>query len=173
MLIWPRRYATIRTRLDLETLREQFLELPAADPPGGPDCFMADGWFMNGRLEGDALAIDYHHHALKNPQAYAVRAVVTDTPDWRYLRLRIDARGPLFRWSMLLPLAGYVALQAWSGRVGIALGLGACGLVLSAHVIANLVYLPSVVRDRVATVIASELRGSVRHGTNWVLPKWC
>ena len=171
MFIRPRRYATLRTRLAPDAVREQLSALTAAEPPGGYDRFMAHGWFLNGRLEGDALAVDYHYHAHKNPQTYAVRATVSETPDWRYVRLRIDAHAPWVEWWILLGLGGFVALQSMSGRVGLAGGLGVAGVVLAACALANLVYIPFVVRDRVAAALASELRGSIRQGTHWIVPK--
>ena len=100
-----------------------------------------------------------------------MRAAVSETPDWRYVRLRIDAHAPWVEWWMLLGVVGFVALQSMSGRVGIAGGLGAAGLVLAVYALANLVYIPFVVRDRVAAALASELRGSIRQGTRWVVPK--
>jgi hypothetical protein len=100
-----------------------------------------------------------------------VRATVSETPDWRYVRLRIEARAPWVDWWMLLVLGGFVALQSLSGRVGIASGLGVACIVLAVYALANLVYIPSVVRDRMAAAIGSELRGSVRQGTRWIVPK--
>jgi hypothetical protein len=170
VFVRPRRYATIRTRLDLEAVREQLSGLATSERPEGWQGFMAHGWFLNGRLESDALAIDYHYNAPKNPQTYAVRGSVSETPDWRYVRLRIDAHAPWMDWWMLLALGGFAALQLvgpgrWPAVVG------TVGLVLAVYAGANLVYIPSVVRDRVASAFATELRGSVREGPRWIVPK--
>ena len=172
VLVRPRRTVTIRTRLDLETVRERLSALAAEGEPAGWARFNAHGYFLDGGTVGaDGFRLDYRFNNHKHPQVYAVHGTFQETEDWRLVRLELVAQSPWLSVWQLLAMAAGAASTAYFGPVppigallflGVAVGLAAC---------ANLLWVPSVSAGRAAAWLASELSGSFRVGDRWVVPK--
>ena len=61
----PRRTATIRTRWDLEQIREQIGAIAQAERPEGMEGFLARGYFRGGRGGTRDFHLDFHYNALR------------------------------------------------------------------------------------------------------------
>lgn len=172
MFVRARRSATIRTRLDPDTVRERLAALAAAGGPEGFDRLMASGFFLDGGSVGRRdFHLDYRFNSAKNPQTYAVHGRLVDTPDWRIVRLKLTAHDPWLGPMELLLLGAFLAFHAVMGELPARAAVGALLLVMVVYALANLLYIPEVVTSRIAGQIASALNGSVRHGGEWVVPR--
>jgi len=169
----PRRQATIRTRLDLETMRERLAELAEAGAPDGwKERFTAHGYFLDGGTVGPSdFTLDYRFNNPKNAQVYAVWGRFEETEDWRYVHLDFEAHEPwMGGWEFLATIA-FMAAHAWWRDLPLVGAVAVTLFVLAIWAWANLIYVPAVCCDRAASWIATELSGSVRVRDRWVVPK--
>lgn len=168
----PRRQVTIRTRLDLETMRERLGALAAAGAPEGWERFTSHGYFLDGGTIGPSdFLLDYRFNNPKNAQVYAVRGVFEETDDWRFVHLDFEAHEPwMGAWELAATVA-FTFLHVWLRALPAWAGVGALAFGLGVWAWANLLYVPDQCCDRAASWIATELQGSVRVGESWVVPK--
>ena len=171
IFVRPCRSATIRTRLDAETVRERLSALAGEGSPEGWDRFMSHGYFLNGRVDVKELHIDYHYNAHRNPQTYAVHGRVQDTRDWRVLRLKMTAHAPWLSWIEMSVLALVMGFYVVTGEAPPAPAIGVCIFVTAVYAFANLMFIPDRVRERVAAMLATQVSGSVQVGGQWVVPQ--
>ncbi len=167
----PRRAATIRTRWNLEQIREQIGAIAQAERPEGMEAFLAHGYFMGGRVGTRDFHLDYHYKAHKNPQTYDVHGAIVETPDWRIVRLKLRAHSPWIDPWVLAFLVGFAAFVVVVRGRSPGVALATVAIVLTVYALANLLYIPDAVTTRVSGLLASELRGSVQQGPNWVVPR--
>lgn len=163
------RSATIRTRLDRETIRERLSTLAAGSPPSeGP---LEKGHFLGGAVGTEEFHFEFRFASQKNTQNYSVHGRVGDHQDWRVLRLKLTAHDPWLGRIELAFLAGFVLLHVVLEEAPAGGGVLALLFVMSIYAFFNLMYVPDVVTSRVAGTIASEVNGSVRIGDAWVVPR--
>jgi hypothetical protein len=168
----PRRRVTIRTRLDLATMRERLAALAAAGEPEGWERFNAHGYFLDGGLVGPSdFILDYRFNNPKNAQVYAVRGVFEETDDWRYVHLDFEAHEPWMGGWEFLGMAAFIAASTVLRSLPWGFGVAVFVVCNALWAWANLTYVPDVCCDRAASWIATELQGSVRAGERWVVPK--
>jgi hypothetical protein len=168
----PRRQVTIRTRLDLETMRERLAALAAAGAPDGRERFTARGYFLDGGTVGPSdFALDYRFNNPKNAQVYAVWGRFEETEDWRYVHLDFEAHEPWMGGWELCGTVAFTILHCFLRDLPLVAGVAMLVLGVSIWAWANLIYVPTVCCDRAASWIATELSGSVRVGDRWVVPK--
>jgi hypothetical protein len=170
MWIRARREAVIRTRLDAATVRERIEEIVAMEEPEGMKRLMADGYFCGGYAGPREFAVSYRFNSHKNPQVYEVRGVIEETPDWRVVRLALQAEEPwMDKWQLGFATLLLAVMAYGQGRGA---GFVVAGLAFLAllYGFANLLYIPDKVTGRVAALLAARLRGSVQHGSEWVVP---
>jgi hypothetical protein len=158
LFVRPARTVTVRTRLDPEAIRRCLVGLHAA------------GGFGEVRVVGDSFLADYVLPD-RNETAYTIEGRLRTTEDWRFLDVRIEADEPWLGARVLLVLLAYAGLKVAFGRIGWRTAVEIIALVCVVQLVVNLVWSPFTVRDRVARDIAAELRGSVREGSRWVVPK--
>ena len=170
VFVRPCRSATIRTRLDAETIRERMSALASEPEPEGFDRMMANGYFLGGFVGAREFDIDYRFNSRRNPQTYAVHGKVQDARDWRIVRLKLTAHTAWLSGLEILGLLGFTVFYVATGElppkpaIGIFLGLTAV------YAIANLLFIPTVVKGRVSAIVASQVNGSVLMGGKWVVP---
>ena len=110
IFVRPRRQVTIRTRLDLGTMRERLAALAAAGEPDGWERFNAHGYFLDGGAVGPSdFILDYRFNNPKNAQVYEVRGVFEETDDWRYVHLDFEAHEPWMGGWEFLGMTGFIA----------------------------------------------------------------
>lgn len=172
LFVRPRRQATIRTRLDLEEMRERLAALAAAGEPDGWERFNAHGYFLDGGTVGPSdFVLDYRFNNPKNAQVYSVHGRFEETPDWRYVHIEFEAHEPWMGGWELLGSAAVMAVTVYVRSLPWGAGVGAFAFGTAVWAWANLVYVPHKCCDRAASWIATELSGSVRVGERWVVPK--
>ena len=111
MLVRPCRSAAIRTRLDLEAVRERLARV--ARGTESPDTPVVRGHVLSGTVGPDDFHLDFRFQSDRNPQKYSVHGRIQDAQDWRILRLRLTARDPWLGPVELIVLAGFIALNVW------------------------------------------------------------
>jgi hypothetical protein len=166
----PCRSATIRTRLDAEAIRERMSALASEPEPEGFDRMMAHGYFLGGSVGAKDFDIDYRFNSRKNPQTYAVHGKVQETKDWRIVRLKLTAHAPWLSGLELLFLAGFIVFYIATGELPPRPAIGIFVGVTAVYAIANLLFIPEVVKGRVSGIVASQVSGSVLAGGKWVVP---
>jgi hypothetical protein len=172
VFVRPRRQVTIRTRLDLNTMRERLAALAAAGEPEGWERFNAHGYFLDGGTVGPSdFILDYRFNNPKNAQVYAVRGVFEETDDWRYVHLDFEAHEPWMGAWEFVGMAAFTAAITYARGLPWLAGVAVFAFSAAVWAWANLSYVPNVCCDRAASWIATELQGSVRWGDRWVVPK--
>ena len=165
------RSATIRTRLDLDTVRERLSGVAVRGAPGGAEEFFAHGFFLDGgSVDAHEFRLDYRFNSTKNRQTYAVHGRLQDVKDWRMLRLKLTAHDPWLGRIELAALAAFTAFYVANGELPPGGAIGILLFVMAIYAIANLLYIPDVVTTRVAALLATEVNGSVQRGGDWVVP---
>ena len=170
MFVRACRSATIRTRLDGDAVRERLAALAGRPSPEGLQAFLAKGSFSNWTVGAHDFHLDYRVNNPKNPQEYAVQGKLQETPDWRIVRLKLTAHDP---WLGPIELGAAVLFLGFSWFAGDVPPMGAILIftfVMAVYAFANLFYIPDAVTTRLASLIASEIRGSVLIGGEWVVP---
>jgi hypothetical protein len=158
LFVRPARTVTLRTRLDPDAIRRCLEGLRAA------------GGFGEVRVVGDSFLADYMLPD-RNERVYTVEGRLRTTDEWRFFDVRIEADEPWLSGRVLLALLAYAGLKVVFGRIGWRTAVEILVFVCVVQLVVNLVWSPFTVRDRVARDIAVELRGSVREGDRWVVPK--
>lgn len=171
VFVRARRSATIRTRLDVETVHERIAALAAEPAAGGMKAFLAHGHFAGWTVEPQDFRFDYTVNNPKNRQSYAVHGTVRDARDWRILRLKLTAHDPWLGRIELGFLAAFTAFYAYSGELPPGFAVFSLLFVMAVYAFANLMYIPDAVTARMAGLIASEVNGSVQSGNDWVVPR--
>jgi hypothetical protein len=171
IFVRPCRSATIRTRLDAQAVHERLVILADEPAPEGWDRMMAHGYFANGRLDDRELRIDYKFNSRRNPQVYAVHAKVQDTKDWRILRIRLTAHAPWLSGIEVLFLAGLLVFYVATGEAPPPAAIATFLVVTAVYAFANLMFIPDQVKARVASIVATQVNGSVLAGDRWVVPR--
>jgi hypothetical protein len=164
------RSATIRTRMDAGEVRVKVEEVAARERPTGSEALFAHGYFLGGGVEGDEIWLDYRFNSARNPQTYRVRGRIQDAKDWRILRLVLTAHDPWLSGIELMVLVGFSGFYVWMGEMVPRGALVILAFVLGVYAVSNLLYIPSVVAQRVSALLASEVHGSVQSGSKWVVP---
>jgi hypothetical protein len=168
VFVRARRSATIRTRLDVETIRERLSALArGTTPPGG---LVEKGHFLGGTVGADDFHFDFHFASQKDPQTYTVHGRIQDHLEWRILRLKVVAKGPWMHPLILVVPAGVVGVHLAFGFLPEKAFVVSCGVVLVIYALRNLLFLPDLVTGRVAGEIAATVSGSVQQGKGWVVP---
>jgi hypothetical protein len=171
VFVRPCRSATIRTRLDAETVHSRLSVLVNDGAPEGMSRFFADGFFLGGSVGAKDFQLDYRFNSAKNPQTYSVYGRIQETPDWRIVRLKLTAHAPwLSRWEAFF-MALYVGFHIYSRQMPAGAGMVIFAFVLAVYAGANLFYIPDVVTNRVSSILASEVRGSVQTSDGWEVPR--
>lgn len=171
VFVRPCRSATIRTRLDAESVQARLSVLVNDGAPEGATRFFANGFFLGGSVGPRDFHLDYRFNSAKNPQTYAIHGRVQETPDWRILRLKLTAHAPwVSRWEALA-MALFTGFYVYTGEMPPRGGVFAFAFVMAIYAFANLFYIPDVVTSRVSGILASEVRGSVLQRGTWVVPK--
>jgi hypothetical protein len=170
MFIRPCRSATIRTRLDAAEIRERLSSLAAEPPPEGGSAFFAHGYVLGGSVGARDFHLDYKFNSAKNPQTYSVHGAVEETRDWRILRLKLTAHAPWFSKWELGGLVLFLAFSLYTREIPPAGAASLALFVMALYAGANLFYIPDVVTNRVSSLVAAQVRGSVRQGRQWIVP---
>jgi len=160
MFVRPCRSAAIRTRLDLETVRERLARI--AQGTASPDTPITRGHVLSGTVGPDDFHLAFRFQSAKNPAKYSVRGRIQDETDWRIVRLKLTARDPGLGPVELAFLAGFVALHVWAEELPAKAGIGALMAVMVFYALVNLLYVPDLVTSRVAGAIAAEINGSIQ-----------
>ena len=169
MFVRARRSATVRTRLDVETIRERLGRLARGTPP--PGGLVEKGHFLGGTLGTDDFHLDFRFASAKDPQAYTVHGRIQDHQEWRILRLKVASKDPwMHPWFLVFPV-GIVGLHLVYGVMPERGILVAFGVVMAVYAIRNLLFLPDLVTGRVAGEIAATVNGSIKQGDEWVVPR--
>ena len=170
MNVRPRRSATLRTRLDVEQVRQRVIEVAREGEPDGSEIFISHSYFLGGSVGERDFDLDYRFNSARNPQTYSVVGTIQDTHDWRVVRLKIKAHSPWMGWWVFGGIVLFVAfavlaedLPPWGGVAGV-------GVAVALAALANLLYVPDVVTSRVCVRLAGALRGSVLQKGKWVVP---
>ena len=168
MFVRSRRSAAVRTRLDVETVRDRLLRLTGGTPhPGG---FVEKGRFLGGRVEDDEFRFDFHMATAKDPQAYTVHGRIQDHREWRILRLKVVSKDPWMHPLFLVFPVGFLGLHLAYGLMPEKGPMVAFGVVMAVYAFKNLFVVPDFVAGRVAGEIAAAVNGSVQRGDAWVVP---
>jgi hypothetical protein len=168
----PRRQVTIRTRLDLEAMRERLGALAAAGEPAGWERFTAHGYFLDGGAVGPlGFDLDYRFNNPKNAQVYSVRGRFEETDDWRYVHIDFEAHEPWTGGWEFLGTTALIGTLTWLRGAPWIAAIAVLVFTYATWAWANLLYVPDRCCDRAASWIATELSGSVRVGDRWVVPK--
>ena len=170
MFIRARRSAAIRTRLDEDTVRERLEALAARPAPEGIQGFLAGGRFENWNVGHREFRLDYHVNNPKNPQTYAVRGTMQDARDWRILRLKLSAHDPWMGPVEAFFLVAFIAFHVYVGELPAKGAVVVLILVMGVFAFANLLLGPDLITNRIASLIASEVNGSVQQRSGWVVP---
>ena len=170
MFVRPCRSATIRTRLDAEAIRERMAILAGEPTPEGFDRFMSHGYWLNGWVGPNTFDIDYLYNSKHQPR-FAVHGRVQETKDWRILRLKITAHAPWLSKLELAMLVGFAVFIVMSGELPPRGAVAFLAIVTGIYAFANLLFIPSVVRQRVSSMVAAQVDGSVQDGGDWVVPR--
>jgi hypothetical protein len=160
-----RRSATLRTRLPVTRVLEALRPLAeGGDPDEGRS--QAQGWFLGGTLGESSFQLQYRNDG----QNYVVTGIVVDEADWRMVRLRLVAREPwMSPWMLgLLPATSCVPL--YFGEISLLHVAAMFALFVGYSAITNVFLSPAVAAHHVAAVLASRIRGSIRHGADWIVP---
>jgi hypothetical protein len=171
MFVRPSRSATVRTRLGREEIHERLAALVAHPPPDGTSAFFAHGYILGGSVSPRDFHLDYQFNSARNPQTYSVQGTVEDTPEWRILRLKLTAQDPwVSKWEVgaLLLVLGF---SIYGRDVPPGGAVAAALVVVALYVAANLFYVPDMATSRVASLVADQVQGSVRQGSQWVVPE--
>ncbi len=168
MFVRARRSATIRTRLDVEAIRERLSAIARGTPP--PGGFFEKGHFLGGTVGADDFHFDFDFASQKDPQTYTVHGRIQDHQEWRILRLKIVSKGPWMHPLFLVIPAGILLPHLAYGVMPEKGLFVAFGVAIAVYAIRNLFFLPDLVTGRVAGEIAAEVNGSVQVGTDWVVP---
>jgi hypothetical protein len=99
-----------------------------------------------------------------------VRGAIQDERDWRIIRLKLTAHDPWLGRVETLFLAAFTAYHVYLGEVPPKGAVGVLVFVMAVYAVANLLYIPDVVTNRVSALIASEVNGSVQQSRGWVVP---
>jgi hypothetical protein len=167
MFVRPCRSAAIRTRLDLETVRERLARI--ARGMASPDTPVARGHVLGGTVGPDGFHLDFRFQG-DNPQNYSVHGRIQDAKDWRILRLKLTARDPWLGPVELAVLAGFIALNVWAEELPARAAIAVIGVLMALYALVNLWYAPGLVTRRVSATLAAELDGSVQRGSQWMVP---
>ena len=171
MFVRACRSATIRTRLDVDSVRERLAALAAQPAPEGMRGFFANGVFEGWEVDAREFRLDYRMPNPKNPQTYAVRGTVQDMRDWRIVRLKLTAHDPWLGPIELLFFLGFIAYHVFLEELPPRGAVMVLLLVMSVYAFANLLYIPDVVTNRISALIASEVNGSVQLARGgWEVP---
>jgi hypothetical protein len=170
MFVRPCRSATIRTRLDAKAIRERISFLAGEPPPEGVDRFLSHGYWLNGWVGPTTFDIDYLYNSKHKPR-FAVHGRVQETKDWRILRLKITARAPWLSALELVLLVGFTAFMVATGELPPRGAVASLALVTGIYAFANLLFIPNAVRERVSSMLATQVDGSVRVDGEWVVPR--
>jgi len=170
MFVRPCRSATIRTRLDAEAIRERMTFLAGEPAPEGFDRFMSHGYWLNGWVGANAFDIDYLYNSKHKPR-FAVHGRVQETKDWRILRLKITAHAPWLSALELVFMVGFTAFLVATGEMPPRGALIVFAVVTGVYAFANLLIVPSIVRQRVSSMVATQVDGSVNVDGQWVVPR--
>lgn len=172
MFVRPCRSATIRTRLDVDAVRSYLSVLAEEGSPEGVDRLLAHGFFLAGAAVGERdFHFDYRFNSSKNPQTYAVRGTIRDERDWRILRLKLTAHDPWLGPLEAIFLAIFIAFYVFTGEMPPKAAIGIFFGLTGLYAIANLLYIPAVVTARASALLASQVRGSILTGDDWVVPR--
>ena len=170
MFVRASRSATIRTRLDRETIRERLSPLTAGQERA-PGVFIEKGRFTGGTVDENAFQLEFLFDSSRNSQTYAVKGRVQDDRDWRVLRLKLTARDPWLGRVELFFLVLFVGLHYVAGDfphgAAVAVLLG----IMALYAVINLLWVPAVVTGRVSGEIAAAVNGSILAGDRWVVPR--
>jgi hypothetical protein len=151
----PARKVTIRTRLDPSAIRR------------GLEGLGSSGRFEGVHVVGDSFLADY---TLPGRDC-TVEGRLRTTQEWRFFDVWIAADEPWLNGRLLLALLALAAVRVAWGRIGWRTAVGMLVCVCIAQWTANLVSSRRRAGDEVARAIAVELRGSVREGSRWVVPR--
>ena len=169
MFVRARRSATIRTRLDVETIRERLSAIARGTPhPGG---LVEKGRFLGGTVGADDFHLDFDFASQKDPQQYTVHGRIQDHKEWRILRLKVASKDPWMHPLFLVVPATVFAVHLAFGFLPEKPFVVSCGVVMAVYALKNLFFLPDLVTGRVAGEIAAEVNGSVQVGHDWVVPR--
>ena len=171
MFVRPCRSATIRTRLPVDEVTTRLSVLVNDPPPGGTSAFFAHGYFLGGSVDGSDFYLDYKFNSHKNPQTYGVHGKLQDARDWRILRLKLTARDPWLSRIELFFILMWIAFYVILGEMPPKGAFGILIFVMGIYATANLLYIPSLVTERVSALLASEVNGSIQMGGDWVVPR--
>jgi hypothetical protein len=171
IFVRPCRSATIRTRLDAEAIRERLAFLASEAAPEGFDRLMANGYFLGGYVGPKEFKVDYKFNSSKNPQTYAVHGRVQETKDWRILRLKLTAHSPWLSGIEMVFLAAFVAFYVFTGEMPPGPAVAVFVVVTAIYAFANLMFIPDTVKQRVSSIVAAQVSGSVQIGDQWVVPR--
>lgn len=169
MFVRSRRSAAVRTRLDLETVRERLRRIAGGTPP--PGGFVEKGHFLGGTVGADDFHFDFRFASAKDPQTYTVHGRVQDHRDWRILRLKVVSKDPWMHPLVFVFPAGFLGLHLAYGVWPEEGPLVAFGAVMAVYALKNLFIVPDFVAGRVAGEIAARVNGSVQQGGDWVVPE--
>jgi hypothetical protein len=125
---------------------------------------------MNGRVDDRELHVDYKFNSRKNPQVYAVHGKVRDAKDWRVLRLKMTAHSPWLSGIELVFMAGLLGFWVVTGEKPPSAAIATFLIVTGIYALANLILIPAQVKERVASMMATQVSGSVQAGDRWVVP---
>jgi hypothetical protein len=166
----PRREAVIRTRGRVDDVIDSVRSIVEEPAPDGLKRMFSHGTITDGWVGDRAFSLDYRFNSARNPQTYTVWGSIEDSTDWRVVRLKIKASQPwLGGWTLAI-LVGYLGFQVYVGEMSVAASAWILAFVLVILALANVLYIPDVVSDRVSHHLAHELRGSVRERGGWVVP---
>ena len=170
MNVRPRRSAAIRTRLDVEHVRQRVQVVGSEGEPEGSEWLVSHSYFIGGSVGDREFHLDYKFNSAKNPQTYSVVGTIQDTHDWRVIRLKIKAHSPWMGWWAFGGVVLFVAFAVLTGDLPPSGGVAAVGVTVVLAALANLLYVPDVVTHRVCVRLAGALRGSVLHKGKWIVP---
>lgn len=169
MLGRARRSAMVRTRLPLERILEALEPLAEGGDPD-KDRFTAHGWFLGGTLGESDFQLQYRTNSAKNAQTYVVTGVVGEEQGWRIVRLELVARDPWMSPVTLGLLPLLLLVPVYTGDISLPRAGAIVGGVSLLYAVANLLFVPTVAEGRVAALLAARIRGSVRRGSEWLVP---
>jgi hypothetical protein len=169
VFVRARRSATIRTRLDRETIRERLSPF-ARGEDRAPGFWIEKGRFTGGTVEESAFQLDFLFDRSRNGQTYAVKGRVQDDLDWRVIRVKLTARDPWLSKVELFFIALFTGLHYVAGDVPRRGALAVLLFVMGLYAFINLFWVPALVTGRVSGEIASAVNGSVLTGDQWVVP---
>ena len=166
VFVRPCRSATIRTRLDPETIRARLAGL--ADGTEDSGVIVARGHFLGGgRVDAREFHFDFRLNSAKNAQNYAVHGRVQDTRDWRVLRLKLTAHDRWLAPIELAFLAGFIALHVVFDAMPAGGAVAFLAALMAMYAFINLLWIPDKVTSRVADIVASTVNGSVQVKGGW------